>query len=70
MNNDIKTVVWFAIIGGILMLLLTGCEEEKQNDFEPIGVFESSIQATTPAITDDNYTEDGRKIPTLKEEYR
>lgn len=70
MNDDLKQIFWIVVVSAIAMLLLTGCDnKEKQNDFEPAGVFESSIVPTAPEVVVIP-EEDERKIPTLKEEYR
>jgi len=70
MNDDLKQIFWIVVVSAIAMLLLTGCDnKEKQNDFEPAGVFESSIVPIAPEVVVIP-EEDERKIPTLKEEYR
>jgi len=71
MNDDLKQIFWIVVVSAIAMLLLTGCDnKEKQNDFEPAGVFESSIEPITIPEIVVMPEEDERKIPTLKEEYR
>ena len=70
MNDDLKQIFWIVVVSAIAMLLLTGCDnKEKQNDFEPAGVFESSVVPITPEIVVIP-EENERKTPTLKEEYR
>jgi len=47
------------------LLLLTSCQEEKE-----VVVLDEIVVTPEQPVDEDKYTEDGRKLPTLKKKYQ
>ena len=47
------------------LLLLTACQEEKE-----VIVLDEIVVTPEQPVDEDKYTEDGRKLPTLKKKYQ
>lgn len=66
-HNDGLKEIGVSLFLILTVLLLTSCDKAE----EPV-VLESEEIVVTPEDTgdDDKYTEDGRKLPTLKKKYQ